>query len=58
MNRTAASSENSPVGLHTVMFIPTLEMQGNAELKKKYLQKAKDYQIIGTYAQTELGHGT
>ena len=55
--RTAASSENSPIGLHGGMFVPTLEMQCNEEQKKKYLQRAKDYQIIGTYAQTEMGHG-
>ncbi len=31
--------------------------QGSEEQKKKWLPLAKDYSIIGAYAQTELGHG-
>jgi len=39
------------------MFVPTLETQGSEEQKTKWLQKALNYEIIGTYAQTEMGHG-
>lgn len=40
------------------MFIPTLIGHGTEEQKKKFLIPAKNYQIIGCYAQTELGHGS
>ncbi|KAJ7388681.1 Acyl-coenzyme A oxidase (Acyl-CoA oxidase) [Desmophyllum pertusum] len=47
-----------PFHLSKVMFIPTLKGQGSEEQKAKWLPLAESYQIIGTYAQTELGHGT
>jgi acyl-CoA oxidase len=39
------------------MFIPSIEKQGTDEQKAKWLPLARDLRIIGTYAQTELGHG-
>ena len=33
------------------------EGQGTEEQKAKWLPLAESNQIIGTYAQTELGHG-
>ena len=45
-------------GLHTGMFIPTLEMQGSKEQQERWLPLARSLSIIGTYAQTEMGHGT
>lgn len=39
------------------MFLPTLEKQLDKLQRQKWLDKAQRYQIIGTYAQTELGHG-
>ncbi|XP_060068142.1 peroxisomal acyl-coenzyme A oxidase 1-like [Ylistrum balloti] len=53
-----ACHENSPIGLHSSMFLPTLRKQGSEEQKKKFLPLAENMTIIGTYAQTELGHGT
>ncbi|POG62924.1 uncharacterized protein OCT59_028044 [Rhizophagus irregularis] len=47
-----------PFGAHRGMFIPTLIGHGTEEQKKKFLIPAKNYQIIGCYAQTELGHGS
>lgn len=44
--------------LHFTLFIPTIESMGNEEQIKFWLPKAKNLQIIGAYAQTELGHGT
>lgn len=44
--------------LHFVMFVPTIMGQGTVEQQIKWLEKAWDFSIIGTYAQTELGHGT
>jgi len=39
------------------MFIPALENQATPQQKEKWLPMAMNYEIIGTYAQTELGHG-
>lgn len=55
--RAAAPHENSPIGLHSVMFIPTIEKQGTEEQKKRWLPLAESLKMIGTYAQTEMGHG-
>ncbi|KAI3716853.1 hypothetical protein L1987_68048 [Smallanthus sonchifolius] len=44
--------------LHWEMFVPAIEGQGTNEQKKKWLPLAQTMQIIGTYAQTELGHGS
>ncbi|KAJ9556111.1 hypothetical protein OSB04_010725 [Centaurea solstitialis] len=44
--------------LHWGMFIPAIEGQGTEEQKKKWLPLARRMQIIGCYAQTELGHGS
>ncbi|KAK5974533.1 hypothetical protein GCK32_009612 [Trichostrongylus colubriformis] len=45
-----------PLALHHVMFIPALQAQC-ADDQMHWLQLALSRQIIGTYAQTELGHG-
>jgi len=39
------------------MFVPTLESQATPEQKEKWLPLATNFEIIGTFAQTELGHG-
>jgi hypothetical protein len=40
------------------MFIPTILSQGSPEQQAKWMPLCMSLQIIGTYAQTELGHGT
>lgn len=45
-------------GLHTSMFLHTLITMASDEQKEKFLPLARSFQIIGTYAQTELGHGS
>ncbi|XP_033727591.1 peroxisomal acyl-coenzyme A oxidase 1-like [Pecten maximus] len=55
---TGANHESSPIGVHTSMFLPTLQKQGTEDQKRRYLPLAEKLSIIGTYAQTELGHGT
>jgi len=45
-------------GLHTGMFIPTIEMLGTDEQRAHWLPLAKNCAILGTYAQTEMAHGT
>ncbi|KAB1265348.1 Peroxisomal acyl-coenzyme A oxidase 1 [Camelus dromedarius] len=45
-----------PVGLNYSMFIPTLLNQGTTAQQEKWLLSSQRLEIIGTYAQTELGH--
>lgn len=40
------------------MFIPSIEKQGTKEQRDKWLPLARSLQLIGTYAQTEMGHGS
>ncbi|XP_039715427.1 peroxisomal acyl-coenzyme A oxidase 1 isoform X2 [Pteropus medius] len=47
-----------PVSLHYLMFIQTLLNQGTSAQQEKWLLSSQRLEIIGTYAQTELGHGT
>ncbi|KAF3668201.1 hypothetical protein T459_00658 [Capsicum annuum] len=44
--------------LHWGMFIPAIKGQGTDEQQKKWLPLAQKMQLIGCYAQTELGHGS
>ncbi|CAH2989665.1 unnamed protein product [Chilo suppressalis] len=50
--------EVSPFLLHLGMFVPTIIGQCTVEQKAYWLPRALRMEIIGTYAQTELGHGT
>ncbi len=51
------SDTASSLALHDGVFLPTLQGQATEEQKEKWLELASNYKIIGTYAQTELGHG-
>lgn len=44
--------------LHIGMFIPSILSQGTEAQQAKWLPLCMSLQLIGTYAQTELGHGT
>ena len=44
--------------LHIGMFIPSILSQGTEEQQAKWLPLCMELKLIGTYAQTELGHGT
>lgn len=48
----------NPLAVHYAMFIKTIADQGTDEQRAEWVQRAKDVTILGTYAQTELGHGT
>ncbi|KAE8148336.1 hypothetical protein BDV25DRAFT_158440 [Aspergillus avenaceus] len=50
--------EPTPYGLHATMFLVTLREQGTPEQHKLFYEPASKYQILGCYAQTELGHGS
>ncbi|XP_023945597.2 probable peroxisomal acyl-coenzyme A oxidase 1 [Bicyclus anynana] len=47
-----------PIAIHYIMFIPTIMSQASEEQQAQWLQRAWDCNIVGSYAQTELGHGT
>jgi acyl-CoA oxidase len=48
---SAVLKEGNPLALHYVMFIPALMGQGTIEQQTKWLEKAYNLNIIGTYAQ-------
>mmetsp|Transcript_4033 Transcript_4033/g.9722 ORF Transcript_4033/g.9722 Transcript_4033/m.9722 type:complete len:723 (-) Transcript_4033:865-3033(-) len=50
--------EPGGLDLHLGMFIPTIQGQGDEEQNKHWMPMCTRLQCIGTYAQTELGHGT
>ena len=52
-----AVSNDILFGVHDLMFVPTIERLGTEEQKAKWLPLGQTYKILGTYAQTELGHG-
>ncbi|XP_053382348.1 peroxisomal acyl-coenzyme A oxidase 1-like [Mercenaria mercenaria] len=58
ISEAGSGHEGNPLGVHRTMFIPTIEKLGTREQVAKYVEPAKQYKIIGTYAQTEMGHGT
>uniref|UniRef100_A0A8C7I5K5 Acyl-coenzyme A oxidase n=1 Tax=Oncorhynchus kisutch TaxID=8019 RepID=A0A8C7I5K5_ONCKI len=47
-----------PLDLHLGMFLPTLLNQASPEQMETFFIPAWNLEIIGTYAQTEMGHGT
>ncbi|XP_072946882.1 acyl-coenzyme A oxidase 1-like [Epargyreus clarus] len=55
---SSTTRDGSPLGLHYIMFMPAILNQGNEEQHAKWLPRAWNFNIIGSYAQTELGHGT
>lgn len=40
------------------MFLPALMNHGTSEQQAEWISRAWNCNVIGTYAQTELGHGT
>uniref|UniRef100_H2YNM1 Acyl-coenzyme A oxidase N-terminal domain-containing protein n=1 Tax=Ciona savignyi TaxID=51511 RepID=H2YNM1_CIOSA len=55
---TNVVSPNVMFDLNYGMFVPTLMGQGTNEQQAKWLFPALNHELIGTYAQTEMGHGT
>ncbi|KAF4318000.1 hypothetical protein BBO99_00007342 [Phytophthora kernoviae] len=54
----SAMGEPTAIEVHRTMFVPTLENQGDESQRAKWLPLAKNFKILGAYAQTELGHGS
>ncbi|KAF1993754.1 acyl-CoA oxidase [Amniculicola lignicola CBS 123094] len=50
--------EMSPFHLHMSMFVTTVREQGSEEQKAYWMPQILNYDIIGCYAQSELGHGS
>ena len=48
----------SPYFLHLTMFATTIREQGSEQQKAYWMPKIEKWEIIGAYAQTELGHGS
>nr|XP_053644076.1 LOW QUALITY PROTEIN: peroxisomal acyl-coenzyme A oxidase 1-like [Cherax quadricarinatus] len=55
---TGILKDGNPLMVHLSMFIPAILGQANSEQQEKWLGRSLRNEIIGTYAQTELGHGT
>ncbi|XP_050423855.1 probable peroxisomal acyl-coenzyme A oxidase 1 [Adelges cooleyi] len=55
---SAIVKQGIPFGVHSAMFLPALFSQGASEQHNQWLELALNNAILGTYAQTELGHGT
>lgn len=53
-----AATNTGPLMPHLSLFITTLTGQCSEAQKRAWLQKAYKFEIIGGYAQTELGHGS
>ena len=47
----------SPLLVHDSMFTDLVENQITDDQKKMWMDDIRSYNIVGTYAQTELGHG-
>jgi len=54
----ACIGESLSLDLHFGMYMTTIMSQGSSEQINKWLPPAAQFVHIGTYAQTELGHGT
>jgi len=48
----------SPYALQMEMFITTIREQGDEKQQAYWLPKIQNWEIIGAYAQTEMGHGS
>ncbi|XP_060825330.1 probable peroxisomal acyl-coenzyme A oxidase 1 [Bombus pascuorum] len=54
----ALFQDGNPILLHYAMFLPSILGQANPEQQAYWLNRLWPGNVIGTYAQTELGHGT
>uniref|UniRef100_A0A0K0EQU0 Acyl-coenzyme A oxidase n=1 Tax=Strongyloides stercoralis TaxID=6248 RepID=A0A0K0EQU0_STRER len=52
------SYDGSPLSLHFFVFLPNILNSMSQEQQEYWLNLVMEKKIIGTYAQTEMGHGT
>ena len=55
--RAVSPHEPAPYNLHNSMFTDTIKKMSTEEQQAKWLPLVESYRWVGTYAQTELGHG-
>lgn len=55
--KSVHANRPEPLDLHLGMFLPTLLNQATPEQMDRFFMPAWNLEIIGTYAQTEMGHG-
>ena len=55
---TRCAQGQCPVGVHYFMFYITISALASKEQFEFWIPKIKNLDIIGCYAQTELGHGS
>ncbi|XP_052860428.1 probable peroxisomal acyl-coenzyme A oxidase 1 isoform X1 [Anopheles cruzii] len=55
---TGILKQGNPLTVHYVMFLPAILGHGTPEQQAEWFGRAWNCEVIGTYAQTELGHGT
>lgn len=48
----------NPFGVQFAMMVDAIKMQGTDEQFERFGKRVENFEITGTYAQTELGHGT
>lgn len=58
MPRIVCGDEGAPFFLHFIMAIPAILNNADDEQQAEWLPKLYTCQLLATYAQTELGHGT
>jgi acyl-CoA oxidase len=52
------SCERSPYLSHYTFFLPSFLLQANKQQRDEWQQKIENMEIVGSYAQTELAHGS
>ncbi|XP_041975186.1 probable peroxisomal acyl-coenzyme A oxidase 1 [Aricia agestis] len=50
--------EGTALGLNFIIFLPAILGQGDDEQQAHWIKRIWNWEIIGSFAQTELGHGT
>ncbi|XP_039956210.1 probable peroxisomal acyl-coenzyme A oxidase 1 [Bactrocera tryoni] len=53
-----ATPAGNPFVVQFAMMVDAIKMQGNQEQWERFGKRVENFEITGTYAQTELGHGT
>lgn len=53
-----ALPSGSNIDIHEAMFLPTIRLQASAEQQTLWLPAIQSRAILGTYCQTEIGHGS
>ena len=54
----ASNNHQMPGSVNILMFTKCIELMGTEEQIEKFLKKSVNYEIVGAYAQTEIGHGS